>query len=191
MWCDWCNKTPPNQNALVPCEISVPWSKWQRGRQILLDPTVMSFTLKNMCKLAIKWWLNICQMCVHHPAKAGMCLCITDLAAGAVVGEKDANQQEVKPSMQQQDSWPEVSAVTCQAKEITGCHRPKAAVNSGQPNKVFWCLSSVMIFLRLGHNWWQKVTGPPWPGNYIVWFRGRGRVLQSQSKCHSTDIVWL
>lgn len=45
-----------------------------------------------------------------------------------------ANQQEVKPSMPQQDSGPEVSGVTCQAKEITD--QPEAALVSGhQPAK--------------------------------------------------------
>lgn len=65
-------------------------------------------------------------VCVIVSATVGCrtCLCITDLAAGAFTGEKDADQQEVKLSALQQDSGPEVSRVTCQAKEITACHRP-------------------------------------------------------------------
>ena len=51
------------------------------------------------------------------------------------VGVKDAKQQELKLSAEQQDSRPEVSTVTCQAKEITACHRPtKDCPVTGQPN---------------------------------------------------------
>lgn len=48
--------------------------------------------------------------------------------------EADADQQEVKLSTQQQDSGPGVSAVTCQAKEITTDQRLHSSVDSGQPN---------------------------------------------------------
>lgn len=56
---------------------------------------------------------------------------ITDLAVGVFTGEKGANQQELKLSTQQQDSGPEVSGVTCQAKELTACHR----LTKGRPRQ--------------------------------------------------------
>lgn len=62
-------------------------------------------------------------VCIAPSEKVGrwMCLCITDLAAGEYV-RGGGSQWEVKLSEQQQDSQPEVSRVTCQAKEITACH---------------------------------------------------------------------
>lgn len=90
-------------------------------------------------------------MCVRHSAAAAgcyVCLCTTHLAAGAFRKEEDANQQEVKLSTQQQDSGPEVSRVTCQAKEITTNQRLHSSVDSGQRNT----LSTQ--FKR----WWHDIT---------------------------------
>lgn len=72
-------------------------------------------------------WVNVCQMCVRRPAMARVPDVFVHYRSGYnsihMLG-KDANQQEVKLSTQRQDSEPEVSGVTCQAKEITASHTP-------------------------------------------------------------------
>lgn len=65
-------------------------------------------------------------------------------------GGKDANQQEVKLSTRQQDWRPEVSGVTCQAKEITACHRPTKDCPRHSPAK-----HAVSTELR---QWWHDLT---------------------------------
>ncbi|TNN66213.1 hypothetical protein EYF80_023552 [Liparis tanakae] len=58
--------------------------------------------------------------------------------------QEDESQQQLKLSTRQQDSGPEVSGVTCHAKEITACRRlPKAGVVSGhwpaEHGRQQWC----------------------------------------------------
>lgn len=66
-------------------------------------------------------------MCVRQPAMGQVPDVFVHYRSGRssvhVLG-KGANQQEVKLSTQHQDSEPEVSGVTCQAKEITANHTP-------------------------------------------------------------------
>lgn len=67
---------------------------------------------------------DVCASACERPG-GGRCVCASQIwPQERFTEEKDANQQEVKLSAQQQDSGPEVSGVTCQAKEITARHRP-------------------------------------------------------------------
>lgn len=126
---DCWNKILPNQKALVPCQISAPWSKWQSCRQILPDPTLMSFMLREKKKKSVRASTYVLSKCLPDvytsPCKSQVSYVFVHYRFGhsSIYRLKDANQQEAKLSTWHQDSGPEVSRVTCQAKEITFCYR--------------------------------------------------------------------
>lgn len=87
----------------------------------------------------------------RHPAKVGCLDVLVHYSSGRrSIYRGDANQQEVKLSTQQQDWRPEVSGVTCQAKEITACHRPTKDCPRHWPAK-----HAVSMELR---RWWHDLT---------------------------------
>lgn len=105
--------------------------------------------LRNTCKQAIMCWVNVCQMCVHHPATVGcwMCLYIRDLAAGAFTLEKGCKSAGGKAlnTATRLRAWGQAEWHARLRRLQPATDQPKAALVSEQSNTLStqllrrWC----------------------------------------------------